>query len=72
MHRVESRVEGAYGAGRFKRAPLNQGNVGHLSLFRALKQMGYDGYLSREASGGDDPVAVAKHEYAELQKLLKQ
>jgi L-ribulose-5-phosphate 3-epimerase len=61
-----------YLAGRFKRAPLNEGNVDHLSLFRALKQIGYKGYLSCEASGGDDPVAVAKHEYAELQKLLRQ
>ena len=27
--------------------------------------------VSCEASGGDDPIAVAKHEYAEMQKLLK-
>ncbi len=60
-----------YPAGRFKRAPLNAGNVDHRSLFRALAQMGYDGYLSCEASGGDDPIAVARHEYAEMQKLLK-
>lgn len=59
-----------YLAGRFKRAPLNEGNVDHRSLFRALRQAGYAGYLSCEASGGDDPVAVAKHEFAELQKLL--
>ena len=60
-----------YPAGRFKRAPLNKGNVDHRSLFRALRQMGYNGYLSCEASGGDDPIAVAKHEYAEMQKLLQ-
>lgn len=61
-----------YPAGRFKRALLGEGNVDHLSLFRGLKRMGYNGYLSCEATGGDDPVAVAKHEYAEVQKLLKQ
>lgn len=61
-----------YLAGRFKRALLNEGNVDHLSLFRALKQIGYNGYLSCEASGGDDPIAVAKHEFAEMEKLLRQ
>lgn len=60
-----------YPAGRFKRALLNEGNVDHLSLFRALRQMGYNGYLSCEASGGEDPIAVAKHEYAEMEKLLR-
>lgn len=60
-----------YPAGRFKRAPLNQGNVDHRSLFRALAQIGYKGYLSCEASGGDDPIAVARYEFAEMQKLLK-
>lgn len=60
-----------YLAGRFKRAPLNQGNVNHRRLFLALKQLGYNGYLSCEASGGEDPIAVAKHEYVEMQKLLR-
>jgi len=59
-----------YPAGRFKRAPLNQGNVDHLGLFRALRRIGYNGYLSCEATGGEDPVAVAKYEHAEIQKLL--
>ena len=59
-----------YPAGRFKRALLNQGDVQHLALLRGLKKSGYGGYLSCEASGGDDPVAVAKHEFNEMQKLL--
>ena len=59
-----------YPAGRFKRALLNDGNVDHRPLFRGLKKIGYPGYLSCEASGGDDPVAVAKHEFSEMQKLL--
>lgn len=59
-----------YLAGRFKRAPLNKGNVDHLSLFRGLKKLGYTGYLSCEANGADDPLAVARYEYAEMKKLL--
>jgi sugar phosphate isomerase/epimerase len=61
-----------YPAGRFKRALLNKGNVDHRPLFRALKEAGYGGYLSCEASGGDDPVSVAKHEFRQTQKLLSQ
>lgn len=60
-----------YPAGRFKRAPLNEGNVDHRSLFLSLRQIGYNGFLSCEASGGEDPIAVAKHELAEMQKLLR-
>ncbi|NOZ23422.1 MAG: sugar phosphate isomerase/epimerase [Planctomycetes bacterium] len=61
-----------YLAGRFKRALLNDGDVDHLPLFKGLKKIGYDGYLSCEASGGDDPVAVAQHEMDEMRKLLSQ
>jgi len=60
-----------YKAGRFKRALLGKGDVDHLPLFRALKNSGYDGYLSCEASGKHlGPVETAKHEYRELQRLL--
>lgn len=61
-----------YLAGRFKRALLHEGNVDHRPLFRGLKRGGFDGYLSCEASGGDDPVAVARHELAEVRRLLSQ
>ncbi len=61
-----------YLVGRFKRSPLNAGDVDHTSLLRGLKKIGFDGYLSCEASGGDDPVAVAKHELAELKGLMDQ
>jgi len=60
-----------YLAGRFKRALLHEGDVDHLPLFRGLNRIGYAGYLSCEASGGDDPVAVAEHELAEVKKLLQ-
>ncbi|HPA20518.1 MAG TPA: sugar phosphate isomerase/epimerase family protein [Verrucomicrobiae bacterium] len=59
-----------YPAGRFKRAPLNEGNVDHRPLFNALKKVGFKGYLSCEASGGDNPAAVARHEFDEVRKLL--
>ena len=61
-----------YPAGRFTRALLNEGDVDHLSLFRGLAKIDYQGYLSCEATGGDDPVSVAKHEMAELKKLFAQ
>ena len=41
-------------------------------MFRALKKSGYSGYLSCEASGGEDPAAVAKHEFSEMQRLLRR
>jgi len=59
-----------YPAGRYKRALLGEGNVDHRPLFNALKKIGYKGYISCEASGGDDPAAVAKHEFDEVCKLL--
>ena len=61
-----------YLAGRFKRALLNEGVVDHLSLFRGLKKIGYEGFLSCEASGGDEPLVVAQHELTEVRKLLNQ
>ena len=61
-----------YKAGRYKRALLNEGNVNHLTLLRALRLAGYDGYLSCEASGGNDPSAVARHELREMKKLLSR
>jgi len=61
-----------YPAGRFKRALLNEGDVDHRSLFGALQRARYGGYLSCEASGGDDPVAVARHEFDEMQRLLRR
>lgn len=72
MVRVDPKDSSAHDhqAGRFKRALLNKGSVDHRRLFRALWEADYRGFLSCEASGGDDPVAVAKHEYAEMQKLL--
>lgn len=67
---AEDPVGHNYLAGRFKRAPLNEGNVDHRPLFASLKKIGFGGYLSCEATGGDDPATVAKHEYDEVLKLL--
>ena len=61
-----------YLAGRFKRCLLNEGSVDHRPLFRGLKEIGYDGYLSCEASGGDAPIAVAKHEFQQVLRLLRE
>ena len=59
-----------YPAGRFKRAMLGHGDVDYRSVFKGLKNISYDGYVSCEASGGDDPEAVAKHEFEEVRRLL--
>lgn len=61
-----------YLRGRFKRALLGDGDVDHLPLFRALRQIAYTGFLSCEASGGSAPVAVARHELAEVRRLLER
>ncbi|MFC1719047.1 hypothetical protein ACFL6S_35675, partial [Candidatus Poribacteria bacterium] len=62
-----------YLAGRFKRALLGKGDVDHLTLFRALKNIGYEGYLSCEASGEHlGPVETARHEYRAVKELLKK
>ena len=62
-----------YLAGRFKRALLGKGDVDHLPLFRALKKIGYEGYLSCEASGEHlGPVETARHEYRAVTELLKR
>ncbi len=50
---------------------LGQGAVDHVPAFRALKELGYTGYLSCECHGpAEDQVAVAEHEYTELKRQL--
>jgi len=50
---------------------LGDGAVDHIPAFRALKEIGYTGYLSCECHGpAEDQVAVAEHEYAELKRQL--
>ena len=68
----DSKEGNLYPAGRFTRALLNEGNVDYLALLRGLAKIDFQGYLSCEASGGDDPVSVAKHEMAEMKRLFAQ
>jgi len=49
---------------------LEEGEVEHLSLFRALKKTGYEGYLSCECLKKIDPYFKAKHEYEKVREML--
>ena len=50
---------------------LGKGEVDHEPLFRTLKEMGYQGYLSVEChAAGSTPVSVAEHEYRTMREIL--
>jgi len=50
---------------------LGEGEVDHLPAFRALAEMGYEGYLSAECHGAHgDREQVARHELAEMNRLI--
>ena len=81
----ERRVEDADGPGRFEReredctrcyepALLGDGDVDHGPLFRALRDGGYDGFLTDECHVPQDDerdgVDVARHEHAALVRAL--
>lgn len=56
----------------FRLTALNEGGVDHLPMLRALKKRNYQGYISLEANISMDAMEMAKHEYRELQNMLKQ
>ena len=41
----------------FKEVPLGEGEVDWIAYVRALKEIGYDGFLTIERECGEDPVA---------------
>ena len=53
---------------------LGEGKVDYLSIFRALKKMGYKGYISAECHREPDDkmsaVDIANHEYGEIKRLI--
>ena len=50
---------------------LGEGEVDHEPLFRALKEIGYDGFLSTECQViGGDPVLIAEQEYRHMRNIL--
>ena len=58
---------------RFAVVPLGHGDVDHLPAFRALAQQGYTGYFSSEfQSSGAGRADAARHELAQIQRLIKQ
>lgn len=56
---------------RWEHAQLNTGEVDHQSVFRALREIGFTGYLSTEVNiAGLDPADAARHEFIELRKMI--
>lgn len=67
-------LETRRGRERFQHRLLGEGDVDHGPLVAALVDTGYDGYLTAEhppqRAAGEDPVVVARHELAELRRLV--
>ncbi len=51
---------------------LGEGDVDHKVCFKALKDIGYNGYLSCECHLKADPYLRAKHEYEKVNELLEE
>lgn len=51
---------------------LGEGDVDHLTVFKALKGIGYQRFLSCECHRKGEPFALAKHEFQKLRELLAQ
>ena len=52
---------------------LGEGEVDHGPVFRALKEIGYSGFLSTECQvTGMDAAAVAEHEYRKMREILEE
>ena len=50
---------------------INKGGVDQQSVFKGLKAIDYDGYVTVESSGLLDPVSLAEYSYNEIKNLLK-
>jgi sugar phosphate isomerase/epimerase len=68
-----NRKAGQYGDKLFTVDLMGTGHVDHKTAYRALLEVGYDGYISLEAQvAGVNPEEIARHEYAELRKAIAQ
>ena len=56
----------------FAEMPLGQGNVNFPEYLKALKSVGYDGYLTIEREVGPDPIADIQTAYNFLKKLEEE
>jgi L-ribulose-5-phosphate 3-epimerase len=56
----------------FQQQMLGQGGVDHLPLFRALKKIGYSGYLSTECHAAKPDLYRAEEDLKEIKRLLAQ
>lgn len=51
--------------------PINEGSVDHYGVLSALKNIGYDSYITVESSALMTPVSLAEHEYGEVCKMFE-
>ncbi len=56
----------------FQQQMLGKGGVDHLPLFKALKKIGYSGYLSTECHAAKPDLYRAEKDLKEIQRLLAQ
>ena len=54
----------------FKELPIGEGAVDWVNYLKALKEIGYNGFLTIEREAGDDPVADIENAVAFIKKLL--
>ena len=56
----------------FKETPVGQGSVDFKAYFKALKDIGYDGYLTIEREAGPDPEGDTKLALDYVKKVLEE
>ena len=54
----------------FKEVPLGDGEVDWANYIKALKEIGFDGFLTIERECGDDPVADIKKAVSFLTAII--
>lgn len=54
----------------FKELPIGEGAVDWVNYLKALKEIGYNGFLTIEREAGDDPVADIENAVAFIKKIL--
>jgi sugar phosphate isomerase/epimerase len=59
-----------YGNETFQQKMLGEGAVDHVPLFKALRKIGYNGFLSSECHAVVPEIEKAKHEIKEIRKQI--
>lgn len=70
IYGIKQPPEGSVGEKYFKEVPLGQGAVGFPRYLRALRDSGFDGFLTIEREVGEDPAADIRMAVGFLQDIL--